>query len=938
MWRQESAKSSNKKPGVLGVEHLCIFQNPSHNHSSKMSKKKKRISAVQPRNSQSTSAWSDSTDRVYSLMQDIRTNRRGKGKISAEVQDLLRDAYKCFVQSDVSKCKQKLEKAMQLSSTCPQIYQTLGTIFEDQGNMEKAFYFFLISAHIKKTDIELWKKLYFFTFELNMLEERVKILSEIQKLHDSKDIVLEKIWLYKKIGNEFKASETETELIKFDGCMPTILYSVLSKLKNTLQVRKVCKRVLLIVTKSQLRIETGFMIQLIYMSFKSKCFYYLRKFFHKNVISMFEKLSLDLRLIFLITEIMCTDTLPETMCFFSEYEEKDVYANLDLILYLADALYFKKFYNACNDVLFMLKSLKGVHHLCFLECEADAKHAGESSFGSNHGLLMLKSSVRTAVTRHGSGMISGEALSYILCKGEHDKGTQCNIENIALEAGKESQPQVVIKKFFGSSVVNRRGRTPFLQDEINIRQAPLFIKLNRKEEGLQLYLKLYAEDPLNYQVKQAISEVYYELGAHDLARQYSIKKDAVDIINDLTDIDKRVFRYTLEECRAIREAFLAVSHIDPLSIDYACIPSFLSACQPLVRDCENNPFLLNSDKKFKAFLTQDERLGSQMLDVDVCKIIEEKKNLTVREKRYKSARLMSLHGLDINEWHCVLTKYVLGCHRIGQSHDAARVLKRALSSFILRDDRVILVKMVFLGIRVAVQSNDLNLLIYCVKKLDTKLTARYFSLVYYFLNFINTSLRRGDFMAFQRNLQRLYRRKLKDTCDDTENLCVSSSDCDEKALTHAAKEHESLFMYLNSCLPNFLYPSTLERICRMTRNRAKSLETEITLSAIFLCQSISRKISNRKLFIDKGLSILTNLEKRAEQEDKAVVWYNLGRAYHQFGILGIAEKFYRKSMETRNLELRRMAAFNLVLIYKKSGSSALHRGMLERLKMQEDTL
>lgn len=272
-----------------------------------MAKKKKRSSAAQSRDAQGTNVHKDNTDRVHDLIQHIKMDRRGRNKVNTEVQGLLRDAYKSFVQSDIAKCKQKLEKAMQLSSTCPQIYQTLGTIFEDQGNMEKAFYFFLISAHIKKTDLELWKKLYFFTFELNMLEERVNILSEIQKLHDSKDIVLEKIWLYKELGNDFRASETEAELIKFEGCVPDILYSALSKLKNTLQVRKVCKKVLLIVMKRQPSMEPSFMLQLIYISFKSKCFYYLRKFFHKNVDFASEKLSLDLRLISLITEIMCTD-------------------------------------------------------------------------------------------------------------------------------------------------------------------------------------------------------------------------------------------------------------------------------------------------------------------------------------------------------------------------------------------------------------------------------------------------------------------------------------------------------------------------------------------------------------------------------------------------------------------------------------------------------
>ncbi|KAL0266130.1 UNVERIFIED_CONTAM: hypothetical protein PYX00_011846 [Menopon gallinae] len=845
--------------------------------------------------------------------------------------------YKNIIESNIAECKRKLEKAMQLSSTCPQIYQTLGTIFEEQGNMEKAFYFFLIAAYIKKTDFELWKKLYFFTFELNMLEERVKILAEIQKIYDSRDIVLEKIWLCKEIGSDFRASEMEAELIKFEGCVPAILYSAMSKLKNALQVRKVCKKVLLIAMKRQLRMDISFMLQLVYISFKSKCFYYLRKFFHKNVISTFERLSLDLRLIFLITEIMCTDTLPEAMSFFAEYSESDIYANLDLILYLADALYFKRFYDACQDVLRLLSSLSEINHLCFVECDVDTKQTIGSSTGRKHGFLMLQSAARTAVVRHGPGMLAGEAIAYILRKEERMRAESRGNDASALASSGEERPsQTMVKKFFGSSVVNRRGRSPFLKDEVSIRQAPLLVKLNRKDEGLKLYLRLYAEDPLNYQVKQAISDLYHELGAYDLARQYSIKKDAVDIINDLTDVDKRVFRYSIEECRSMREIFLSVSHIDPLNADISCIPGFLRACQPLIRDCESNPFLLNSDKKFKAFLTQDERLGSQTPDVDVCKIIEEKKDLTVREKRYKSARLMSLHGLDINEWYCVLGRYVLGCHRVGQGHDATRILKKALSSFILRDDTEILVKMAFLGIRIAVQSNDLGLLIHSVKKLDTKLSARYFSLVYYFLNFLRTSLRRGDFMAFQRNLQRLYRRKLRDACSDTEELYPDSSESDEGTLRHATKEHESLFMYLNSCLPNFLYPSTLERICRMTRGRAKTIETEIILSAIFLCQSVSRKISNRKLFIDRGLGILTRLEKRVAQEDKAVVWYNLGRAYHQFGILGIAERFYRKSLNTENVELRNMAAFNLVLIYRKNKSAALHRGMLETLRKLED--
>ena len=135
-----------------------------------------------------------------------------------------------------------------------------------------------------------------------------------------------------------------------------------------------------------------------------------------------------------------------------------------------------------------------------------------------------------------------------------------------------------------------------------------------------------------------------------------------------------------------------------------------------------------------------------------------------------------------------------------------------------------------------------------------------------------------------------------------------------------------------SSLPNFLYPSTLEKICGMTKECTKSFETKVFLSAIFLCQCVSRKISNRKFFLDTGFSILKQLEEEATDRKKHVVWYNLGRAYHQFSILGMAERFYRKSLETKNRDLKRMAIFNLALIYKNSGSATLHSSLLQEWK------
>lgn len=813
--------------------------------------------------------------------------KRGQSKTSAQMQSLLSEAYTSFAHNDMAVCKQKLEKALTISSTCPQVYQTLGTIFEEQGDLSKAFYFMLIAAYIKKTDFELWKRLYFFTFELNMLEDRVKILTEIQKLKDSKEIVIEKIWLYGELRNNFKMIETQLELIKFSGYDTSIFYTVFAKLKNVAELRKICKKMLIMALKLEIHMDASFMMQLIYLSFRSKCFDILLNFFEKMVTPTFVTLPLDLELIFLVTELMVRGTFNAPTDFLEQSLPSAVVLNLDLIMYLADTLYYKELYSECNAVLVFLKSRENISCLCLRENDDERTMQ-----------IFPQSSALDAPRAAGDTILANTKLT------------------------------VQMRKSFGSTIINKNKGSSLLIDEINYRMAPLLAKLGRKDESLHLYLQLYAEDPLNYQIKQAIGELYRDLGAHDLSRQYSIMKDASNIINDITDIDKRIFRYSLEECITLRHAFLAVEGIDVLRIDKVHIPDFLKACQPLIKDCEENPFLLNADRKFKAFLTQDERLNTQDTPLNnAYRIIENKREMTVKEKKYTSARLMSLHGLDLGEWCGVLANYALGCHLVGRCAEATRILHKSLASYILRDDGECLAKLVFVGIRVAVQSNDLDLLIYCVKRLNTKLSHCFFSLVYYFMNFMSSSLKKVNFMMFQRNLQRLYARRIVES-----KRRRPVPEIEPATITCASQVHENLFMYLNSCLPNFLYPRTLERIRKITKRRAKTVETEIMLAVIFLCHSVSRRISNRKFFVTEGFSILDTLEKKVEGDDKFVVWYNLGRSYHQFGILGVAEGFYKRVLDAHDTELAKMAIFNLALIYQKNGSVHLHRVMLEKMK------
>ncbi|KII63232.1 hypothetical protein RF11_07913 [Thelohanellus kitauei] len=51
--------------------------------------------------------------------------------------------------------------------------------------------------------------------------------------------------------------------------------------------------------------------------------------------------------------------------------------------------------------------------------------------------------------------------------------------------------------------------------------------------------------------------------------------------------------------------------------------------------------------------------------------------------------------------------------------------------------------------------------------------------------------------------------------------------------------------------------------------------------------------------------------------------YNLGRLFHGYGFLDMAESFYRKALQSSDSSFRREAAYNLALIYENSNNRAL---------------
>ncbi|KAH3743287.1 general transcription factor 3C polypeptide 3 [Pelomyxa schiedti] len=85
--------------------------------------------------------------------------KRQKIKLPHAVRQLVGEAHLLFIDGKHEKALELLHEAVRLAPTCPQLYNTMGCIFEKMKIPQKALDAFMIAAHMMPKDIELWKRL-----------------------------------------------------------------------------------------------------------------------------------------------------------------------------------------------------------------------------------------------------------------------------------------------------------------------------------------------------------------------------------------------------------------------------------------------------------------------------------------------------------------------------------------------------------------------------------------------------------------------------------------------------------------------------------------------------------------------------------------------------------------------------------------------------------
>lgn len=138
-------------------------------------------------------------ERTLSGRRRNRTGVRGRPKkidygfgkstthtLPPQVGKIMGQANMCFVSRKYEEASGLLLEVIRQAPHAYEAYQTLGLIHEETGDLSKALSYYVIAAHLVKTDADLWRKLARLTLDLNRPSEAIFYLSKLIRMRDAR--------------------------------------------------------------------------------------------------------------------------------------------------------------------------------------------------------------------------------------------------------------------------------------------------------------------------------------------------------------------------------------------------------------------------------------------------------------------------------------------------------------------------------------------------------------------------------------------------------------------------------------------------------------------------------------------------------------------------------------------------------------------------------
>ncbi|OAG29200.1 hypothetical protein NEDG_01273 [Nematocida displodere] len=890
--------------------------------------------------------------------------KKGKQTEKQKSEDILGEANKLYVQGKLEESVGRIKEALSFCSMSDSAYYLLGMIYEELKEPEKSFNAFLIAASIKRTDAVLWERLYATKKEEGDVEYQLYILKRLKKIKPGAALLEEMLGIYKCLNNQEKIFEVRAEMIGHTGFQVELIEELIvtiSKLKNKAKILQILNREINR-DKNLQTLSDEFLIGYIDVLFIEKQYHALGglndslQFLGRRADSTRSDIILGFSGLLLEIAKKCTvcqSTQPFCCCknniIIDDFGHMLLQNEKDSVII-----------NSCPDIALVSDPLHLVLTSLYIDLLMKMK---KTTLSLN---LLIKIDKHLAQTFPLSPIRSQDQ--------DLDAQDTENQNTVKIHA-------VIIKECLG------------IKKKIGL----LYEKLKDYDKSiiafkdiLRLSFLTEINPSLFEEIKMKISQIYEKSGNIDLALEYALqiqvpKEEKCDQI-----IRGTLHFYKASECTKNRSLLYKAEHIfnsKMIATTDSERKNFLNTTQELILALLKNKFIFTKKKKKRRdgtnhpagshlFSTKDLENDFELLaeieglGADVAQAANQpppeaapeltettlpqaahpeatpSQTLPRTASLYYDALASLLGGLGLDEWFGLLKKYVVSLHR-DNHHSALLLLKKILSSSILKTHLDGYSSLLWLLIKISIESKDLSSLNFGITQMTVFYANRMASshtlyyLGYYLVSKIPMFFTNREFFMFQKNLQRTLKRKMQNK---------------------SVKKDHILILLSFSYMPSFIYTETARNLEEMieasnlpkTDTSLLGIVRAVSISSLFLIHASSRKVLDRNNYIRKSISILTShieslqkdvpvrvppvpvpgedityhIESPATEhhlytedspsEKLSVLLYNLGRAYHQYKLYGLAERCYIEAMTySCNIDIHQFAQINLSVLKKK---------------------
>ena len=421
----------------------------------------------------------------------------------------------------------------------------------------------------------------------------------------------------------------------------------------------------------------------------------------------------------------------------------------------------------------------------------------------------------------------------------------------------------------------------------------------------KIYTEILEEYPLNMEVKAKLFEIYNDNGHKEIANQF---KNISEIVKEENN-GKDHYRYQTKQCEKNQTLYnqLFNSVTDKLSITNILVDEFFT-----------NKFVIINDKKFASFFDKSKSLMCKNDTKIISSDYFNKKNI---ESAKKHIILKSLRGLELIEWKNVLKIHFLNLICDNKIYEIKKILLKTIK---VRFWENCITEFDLLGLKIGLIYQDIEFISEFFKAILQKTNYSALNLIFFCLTFLPDAINHKSIIKIFKTAQRFYFLRsdkylnlaVIDNQKDIYSEKIQDIPCllnkDDKEIVYAER------MFLNTFFPRFNYISTIKKIDKTIKSI--DYKTQLVYGISYINNCMSRILTDKYKFAMTGVEIIKKASENINDLD--LKNYNLGRTYHGIGMVQYAERYYIKCIDSSDIIIRKMALFNLSLLWNKNKSKS----------------